>query len=94
MNRFGIAGYQGVPIRQWLVFREPAIRTAQRQPAKRIRVIHAQYEAICDQLRPLRIIFASAGIDVQQLARNIRVEDITGLFVFHLLHTAQRTAVT
>ena len=72
---------------------ETPVRTAARQPFVSVFFVRRQYQAVRDLLRTIRIIRAAAGIDIEQAAGNVGIEDVITVLILHLVHATKPTAV-
>jgi glycerate dehydrogenase len=93
MRRFRIACQQWVPDGQVLAVGQPPIGTAIGQPFEALRLVNRQHQAIRDPLGPIRIVRAAAGIDIQQSASDVGVENFAAILIFELVHATQGATI-
>ena len=93
MHGLGIAGNQGMPIRQVVAVREQPVCAALRQPVVSLFIAGRQYETVGNELGAIRVVSAATGLCIEQLAGEIRVEQLARILVFYLVHAAKRATV-
>ena len=61
---------------------------------KRLRLIGYKHETLDHFPSPVSIVGASTGVHIQEATRNVRVENLIGIFILNLVQTTQCAAVT
>lgn len=93
MNTVRVSGQEWMPVREAASLREAAVCTGPRHPGEIFEIRRLQYDTIRHMLEARRVIRAAATFRIQKPAGNIRVVDISGVFIFELVKAAATATV-
>lgn len=88
------AGHQGVPPVQVLPLGEPAVSAGFGKPRNLADILRGQAAAIGDKPLAVLVTGAAAGIEIQEPAGHVGVQNLAGVLVLKLVETALAAAVT
>src|SRR5262252_3954957 len=93
VHRLGIARYQWMPPVKIAAVRQQPVAAGRRQPFEVRDVLVRQPHAIIDLLAAVLVVFAPAGVAVEQATAHIRVVNPAGVEVLELVEAAAPAAV-